>query len=539
MKKKLSLLLTLVMVIALLPVFKPAEASAASDVKFVNAFFPGGKVNAPTNPYAWFIYAEDHQYPADWETQDLSLCVDQPEDIRNFAEIHEESFNATGNEDTFNEKYDVCGATYYVQVDMRVDGGDWQYTKGWDDETEFPEAIEGLDFYNSFGGGILEAGYYISGNIACADFFEGGAWDLAEHTYEFRARFHVVYNQFIGNNGEEDEYEMRFLNSDWSKTTSIGKDGKQKRVTRPKSLPTPQITFLQKYTEEGKWKGKFMFDVIYDQTVNDYEKYMNFETNDGFEALGYYMEAAVNDLSESDFHEITESACRSPLFTSTRLSGGFDDESAEKIDSNCRILVREFIYLFEPFETSVKSEYAYLVPQVSGIKVKTQDTKSITLTWNAVKDASFYEIFDGNNKLIGTSKTNTYKAEGLKPATGYDFKIRAVVGDNYVGLLSKVFKAPTAPEAPVLSKVTSTKKAYIQPTWEKVSAGTGYQVQTATNAKFTKGKKAKKITKLSTLTKSLKRSSGKKLYVRVRSYYTYGGKTAYSDWSNSMNIKVK
>lgn len=94
---------------------------------------------------------------------------------------------------------------------MRVDGGDWQYTKGWDDETEFPEAIEGLDFYNSFGGGILEAGYYISGNMACDDFFEGGAWDLAEHTYEFRARFHVVYNQFIGNNGEEDEYEIQRL----------------------------------------------------------------------------------------------------------------------------------------------------------------------------------------------------------------------------------------------------------------------------------------------------------------------------------------
>lgn len=113
------------------------------------------------------------------------------------------------------------------------------------------------------------------------------------------------------------------------------------------------------------------------------------------------------------------------------------------------------------------------------------------------------------------------------------------MGDNYVGLLSKVFKTPTAPEAPVLSGLTSTKKSYIDVTWKKDAAANGYQVQTAKNSKFSKGKKLTKIKKTDTVTANLKKTSGKKIYVRVRSYITYGGNTVYSAWSKSKNIKVK
>ena len=73
--------------------------------------------------------------------------------------------------------------------------------------------------------------------------------------------------------------------------------------------------------------------------------------------------------------------------------------------------------------------------------------------------------------------------------------------------------------------------------WDK-KTGTGYQVQIATNSIFTKGKKTYKITNSSTLKKTISGlKAGKKYYVRVRAYKTYGN-TAYGDWSNVRSVRM-
>lgn len=82
------------------------------------------------------------------------------------------------------------------------------------------------------------------------------------------------------------------------------------------------------------------------------------------------------------------------------------------------------------------------------------------------------------------------------------------------------------------------KKAKV--TWAKKANVDGYQVQVATNSKFTKNKKAKTISGSSvrnyTFTKLKK---DKTYYVRVRTYKICNGKKYYSNWSSAKKVKIK
>lgn len=68
---------------------------------------------------------------------------------------------------------------------------------------------------------------------------------------------------------------------------------------------------------------------------------------------------------------------------------------------------------------------------------------------------------------------------------------------------------------------------------------TGYQIQLATDSKFTKNKRlvtAKGYTKTSKKVTKLK--GGKKYFVRIRTYKTAGGKNYYSPWSKAKTVKT-
>ena len=81
----------------------------------------------------------------------------------------------------------------------------------------------------------------------------------------------------------------------------------------------------------------------------------------------------------------------------------------------------------------------------------------------------------------------------------------------------------------------------MQGKWNKVSKqNNGYQLQYATNSKFTTGMKKVNITSYKTVTRKVtKLKAGKKYYVRVRTYRTVGGKTYYSKWSKAKTVTTK
>ena len=130
-----------------------------------------------------------------------------------------------------------------------------------------------------------------------------------------------------------------------------------------------------------------------------------------------------------------------------------------------------------------------------------------------------------------------YFARRTDPVTGAT--IGGNVGDNFnlgiVGPLKTTVRITTR----TLSSVTPGSKQ-LTVKWAGSSVFTGYQVQIATNAAFTKNASAVKITNPKTYQTVFKNLKAKTTYyVRVRSYQEFEGMTYFGEWSNVLTGKTK
>lgn len=101
---------------------------------------------------------------------------------------------------------------------------------------------------------------------------------------------------------------------------------------------------------------------------------------------------------------------------------------------------------------------------------------------------------------------------------------------NYRGQLSKTFKI--SPKMTAVSSASSKKTRKLTVKWEKNTTCKGYQIQVATDSKFTKNLKKKTVTSYKTTSytfSSLKKKT--KYYVRMRTYKKVDGVTYYSGWT--------
>ena len=161
---------------------------------------------------------------------------------------------------------------------------------------------------------------------------------------------------------------------------------------------------------------------------------------------------------------------------------------------------------------------------VSGISTKAftgkNITQSITVKYNGktLKNGTDYTVSYSNNKKIGTA---TVKIAGK---------------GSYTGTITKTFKINPAKQE--IQKLTAKSKAFFVD-WAQKGSATGYEIQYATNSKFTSAKKVT-ITNNKTDTKTITKLSGKKkYYVRVRSYTTVKGTKYYGAWSASKSVTTK
>ena len=143
-----------------------------------------------------------------------------------------------------------------------------------------------------------------------------------------------------------------------------------------------------------------------------------------------------------------------------------------------------------------------------------------------VKDTKKKTVASSNYTVKYTGNTNVGKGTVV-----ITFK------NNYKGTIKKTFVIN--PQATSLTKLTPGKKQLtIQ--WKKQATQTkGYQIQYATNSKFTQNKKTVTVTSNKTVKKvvtSLKK--GKTYYVRIRTYKTVSGTNYYSSWSKTMSKKI-
>ena len=161
---------------------------------------------------------------------------------------------------------------------------------------------------------------------------------------------------------------------------------------------------------------------------------------------------------------------------------------------------------------------------VSGISTKAftgkNITQSITVKYNGktLKNGTDYTVSYSNNKKVGKA---TVKITGK---------------GKYGGVITKTFKINPAKQQ--IQKLTAKSKAFFVD-WAQKGSATGYEIQYATNSKFTSAKKVTITNKKTDKTTISKLSGKKKYYVRVRSYTTVKGTKYYGAWSASKSVTTK
>jgi beta-xylosidase len=170
------------------------------------------------------------------------------------------------------------------------------------------------------------------------------------------------------------------------------------------------------------------------------------------------------------------------------------------------------------------------ISKISSVKLSTTSytydgkAKKPTVT---VKDSSGKTISASNYTVKYSSNTNVGKAKAVITFKG-----------NYSG--SKDLYFTINPKSTSLSGLTAKSKGFTVKWKKQATQTTGYQIQYATDSKFTKNCKTVTISKNSTTSKTIsKLSAKKKYYVRIRTYKTVSGTKYYSSWSSSKNITTK
>ena len=161
---------------------------------------------------------------------------------------------------------------------------------------------------------------------------------------------------------------------------------------------------------------------------------------------------------------------------------------------------------------------------ISGISNKSYTgkniTQSITVKYNGktLKNGTDYTVSYSSNKNIGTA---TVKVTGK---------------GSYAGTITKTFKINPAKQE--IQKLTAKSKAFFVD-WAQKGSATGYEIQYATNSKFTSAKKVTITNNKTDKTTISKLSGNKKYYVRVRSYTKVKGTKYYGAWSASKSVTTK
>ena len=170
------------------------------------------------------------------------------------------------------------------------------------------------------------------------------------------------------------------------------------------------------------------------------------------------------------------------------------------------------------------AKYDITKASVSGISTKAYTgkaiTQNITVKYNAsvLKNGTDYTTSYSNNKKIG---------KAIVKITGKG---------KYGGIITKNFTINPAKQK--IQKLTSKSRAFFVD-WAQKGSATGYEIQYATNSKFTNAKKVTITNNKTDKTTISKLSGNKKYYVRVRSYTTVNGTKYYGAWSVSKGVTTK
>ena len=175
---------------------------------------------------------------------------------------------------------------------------------------------------------------------------------------------------------------------------------------------------------------------------------------------------------------------------------------------------------------------------VTGAKVKTQGTTSLTLAWDKNASANGYvvEQYKGGKwtQIAKTSSnaTVTYTVNGLKADTTYTFRIKGYVvsgtteySGEYTRLAAKTRIANVG-----TFKGSTVSDSAVKLDWSRNDKATGYVIEQYKGGKWTALATTKNNTTLTFTVKGL--ASATVYSFRIKSFRTVNGKTDYSEYTS-------
>ena len=238
-------------------------------------------------------------------------------------------------------------------------------------------------------------------------------------------------------------------------------------------------------------------------------------------ATGYDVEYSVNsNMSGAVSRHLT--ANKPDTLTVSGLSG--DNTYYVRVRSYTNVNGKVYYGAWSDVKSIKTANNDITKASVSGISTKAFTGKAITQNVTVkigntiLKNGTDYTVSYSNNKKVGKA---TVKITGK---------------GRYGGVITKTFKINPAKQE--IQKLTAKSKAFFID-WAQKGSATGYEIQYATNSKFTSAKKVTITNNKTDKTTVSKLSANKKYYVRVRSYTTVGGTKYYGAWSATKTVTTK
>jgi surface protein len=184
-------------------------------------------------------------------------------------------------------------------------------------------------------------------------------------------------------------------------------------------------------------------------------------------------------------------------------------------------------YIGDNFETTYKIAAKKITPTVI--------LTPAAFVYNGKVRKPAVTVKDGNTRLAPSNYAVKYPSGRKNPGA---YKVTVIMKGNYSGTKTVSFKINPKGTA-LVSLTPASKKMTVK--WKKqATQTTGYQIQYATDSKFTKNKKTVTVKGASATSKTITGlTGGKKYYVRIRTYKTVGKNKFYSSWSAAKATTVK
>ncbi len=238
----------------------------------------------------------------------------------------------------------------------------------------------------------------------------------------------------------------------------------------------------------------------------------------------------MSDKSGSEYEKITSVKSGSESYTDDGVESGL-----------------KYYYQIRPYISKNNNKYygeftsaqiIVTLPAVSGLSVPTQNSSSISISWDKIANAAAYTVSrqdeDGNGEYISIATiqgadTTSYTDMGLKTGKLYKYKVEAyaaIDGENYYSQSAEI-EAWTVPDKPEFTAEYKSSGKKLSLKWPSAKGAEGYAIylSTSENEDF----KEIGTTEENKFEYSIKKDNI--YYVRVYAYCTINGEKKYSSCS--------